>query len=149
MRARETIHNLIVTMREHRRIFDAMRERTGLGRTAHRMLMILADHPEGCAQTKLAEVLEISPAAVTVMLKKMEADGYIMRTVSPNDSRLNTTELTEKGKLIVTESKKAFFEIDNAVFDGFSEEETRTLNGYLDRLRANMRKIDIGKDDDK
>lgn len=145
--ARETIHMLIVTMKEHKRIFDAMRERTGLGRTAHRMLMILSDNPDGCSQTFLAEMLEISTAAVAVTLKKMEADGYIIRTASPDDSRLNTTVLAEKGKAVVAESHKVFSDIDNAVFEGFSAEEMRTLYDFTVRLQDNMRKFDLRKDD--
>ena len=145
--ARETIRHLLTTMRGHRRIFDAVRARTGLGRTAHRMLMILSDTHDGCAQARLAEVLEISPAAVTVMLKKLEAEGYIVRTVNPTDSRLNTTELTEKGKLIVVESHRTFTEIDNTVFDGFTDAEMETLNGFLQRMQANIRILENRKDD--
>ncbi len=145
--ARETIHTLLTTMRGHHRIFDAVRVRTGLGRTAHRMLMILSDTPDGCAQARLAEVLEISPAAVTVMLKKLEAEGYIQRTANPTDSRLNTTELTEKGKVIVGESHKTFAEIDNTVFDGFTATEMETLNGFLQRMQANIHSLEDRKDD--
>ena len=146
--ARETIHNLLSTMRGHRRIFDAVRSRTGLGRTAHRMLMILSDHSDGCAQARLAEVLEISPAAVTVMLKKLEADGYILRAVNPTDSRLNTTELTEKGKQIVVGSRKTFSEIDDAVFHGFTDAEMETLNEFLLRMQANIQTLEERKDDE-
>lgn len=146
--ARETIHSLLTTMRKHRRIFDAVRARTGLGRTAHRMLMILSDTPDGCAQARLAEVLEISPAAVTVMLKKLEAEGYIRRAVNPADSRLNTTELTEKGKTVVVESHRTFAAIDDAVFTGFTPAEMETLNGFLHRMQANIRTLEEGKDDE-
>ncbi|MBQ5389703.1 MAG: MarR family transcriptional regulator [Clostridia bacterium] len=145
--ARETIHNLLTTMRKHRRIFDTVRARTGLGRSAHRMLMILSENPDGCAQARLAEVLEISPAAVTVILKKLEAEGYILRTVNPADSRLNTTELTEKGKTIVVESHKTFTEIDDAVFEEFTKAEMETLNGFLQRMQTNMETFETGKDD--
>ena len=58
--AREAMHCFIGAMRAHRRIFDEMRERTGLGRTSHRILMILSENPDGCSQTCLAEKLEIS-----------------------------------------------------------------------------------------
>jgi len=142
---REVIHSLIATMRDHRRIFDKMRERTGLGRTAHRMLMILSDNPDGCSQTKLAEAIEISTAAVAVALKKMEADGFVTRTVCPDDSRLNTTVLTEKGKAIVEYSHKAFSEIDSAVFNGFSDKEMQEFYSYVTRLQNNMKRFDLGK----
>lgn len=145
---RELIHMLIITMKEHKRIFDTMRERTGLGRTAHRMLMILSDNPDGCSQIQLAEILDVSAAAVAVTLKKMENDGYIMRSASPLDSRLNTAVLTEKGKNVVMQSHKAFGEIDNAMFSGFSDDEMYNFEQYIARLQDNIRNFESGKDDD-
>ena len=146
--ARELMHTLIVTMKEHRRLFDAMRERTGLGRSAHRMMMILSESENGCSQTQLAQILEISTAAVAVTLKKMETDGYITRTADPTDSRLNTTVLTDKGKRVVAESHTAFSKIDNALFDGFSKEEMYDFEGYIKRLYANIQKYEPRKDDE-
>lgn len=143
--ARNTVHKLIVTMKKHRGLFDKMRERTGLGRSAHRMLMILSDSDDTLSQTFLAEKLEISTAAVAVMLKKMEGDGYILRKANTSDSRFNTIELTAKGAEIVESSKKAFFAIDSALFDGFEENEMDKLNEYLDRLQTNIAKLEGGK----
>lgn len=145
--ARELMHTLIVTMKEHRRLFDAMREQTGLGRTAHRMMMILSESKDGCCQTYLAEVLGISTAAVAVTLKKMEADGYIVRTASPSDSRLNTTLLTEKGRALVAQSHEAFSKIDNALFEGFSDKEMCDFEGYIKRLYSNIQNFEPRKDD--
>ena len=145
LKARNTVHKLIGTMKRHRKLFDEMRERTGLGRSAHHMLMILSDSDATVSQTFLAEALEISTAAVAVMLKKMENDGYIVRRTNAADSRFNTIELTEKGAEIVESSKKAFSGIDAALFNGFDNDETEKLNDYLDRLQANIAKLEGGK----
>ncbi len=134
---REALYKMISVMRRHRRMFDAMREKTGLGRSAHRALMILSDHGD-LSQTALAERLEISTAAVAVLLKKLEAEGYILRTVNANDSRTNSVELTKRGGEIVGASRKEFDTIDKAVFEGFSAEEIHTLIEFLDRLESNI-----------
>ncbi len=136
---REAMHKMIAAMRQHRRMFDAMREKTGLGRSAHRALMILSDHGD-LSQTALAERLEISTAAVAVLLKKMETEGYILRSANASDSRTNSVELTEHGQAIVKQSRKEFDALDRAVFQGFSAEEIETLIGCLDRLQSNMEK---------
>ena len=142
--ARNTVHKFIVTMKKHKNLFTKMREKTGLGRSAHRLLMILSDHDDTPSQTFLAEKLEISTAAVAVMLKKMEGGGYIRRKTNAEDSRFNAIELTLKGKDIVSASKKDFSAIDTAMLEGFSEEELCTLNGFLDRLQNNIQKIEEG-----
>ncbi|MBE6679481.1 MAG: MarR family transcriptional regulator [Ruminococcaceae bacterium] len=140
--AKATVHKLIVTMKKHKKLFDEMREQTGLGRTAHRMLMILSDTEPSPSQTFLADRLEISTAAVAVMLKKMENEGYILRKVSQTDSRFNSIELTEKGVEIVETSKKAFYSIDTSLFAGFSAEEVSVLNDFLDRIQTNITEIE-------
>lgn len=140
--AHNTVHKLIATMRKHRHIFDKMREQTGLGRSAHRMLMILSDTDGDLSQTYLAEKLEISTAAVAVTLKKMETDGYILRETNAADSRFNTIALTEAGKKIVEMSKKSFDRIDTSVFDGFDAQEMAQFNSYMDRIQANIRSLE-------
>ncbi|MBQ3002632.1 MAG: MarR family transcriptional regulator [Clostridia bacterium] len=135
---RKAMHKMISAMRKHRQMFDIMREKTGLGRSAHRALMILSDHGD-LSQTALAERLEISTAAVAVLLKKLEAEGYILRTANAADSRTNSVELSKRGGEIVGASRKEFDTIDKAVFEGFSEEEIQTLIGFLDRLESNMK----------
>lgn len=136
---RQAMHRMISAMKQHKRMFDAMREKTGLGRSAHRALMILSDRGD-LSQTALAEHLEISTAAVAVLLKKMEAEGYILRTANSCDSRLNSVELTENGKAIVKQSRKDFDSIDKAIFEGFSLTEIENLINCLDRLQNNMEK---------
>ena len=138
---RENIHKLITTLKYHRQSVERLREKIGFGRTAHRMLMTIADNP-ACSQTDLAESLEISTAAVATTLKKLETDGYILRTANPSDSRFNITELTERGKHIVTATRKVFDENDNAMFAGFSEEELIELGGFLSRMQQNIRLYD-------
>ncbi len=142
--ARSTMHKFIATMKKHRKLFEEMREKTGLGRSAHRMLMILSDEGGSLSQTMLAEKLEISTAAVAVMLKKMQGDGYIARKASETDLRFNSIELTEKGEAVVASSKKEFTAIDTALFEGFSAGEMETLNEYLDRLQSNISKLEGG-----
>lgn len=141
---RNTVHKLIITMKKHKKLFDSMREKTGLGRSDHRLLMILSASDETPSQRYIAERLEISTAAVAVMLKKLESDGYIRRSVNQNDSRFNSIELTEKGAEITEASKKDFLSIDVALFDGFEEKEMLEFNAFLDRLQANIEKIEGG-----
>ena len=74
---REVIHRMSAVMRKHHAAFDALREETGLGRSAHYTLMRLSDADNVLSQTEIAGILEISTAAVTNMLKRLEADGFV------------------------------------------------------------------------
>lgn len=107
------------------------------------MLMILGDHPD-CSQTELAEKLEISAAAVTVSLKKLERGGYIRRQCNEDDNRVNHVIITEKGREAIDMSKDFFHGIEIAAFHGFEEEELVQLENFLCRILENEDKI--GKD---
>ena len=59
---REVIHRMSAVMRKHHAAFDALREETGLGRSAHYTLMRLSDADNVLSQTEIAGILEISTA---------------------------------------------------------------------------------------
>lgn len=135
---REVIHRMSGVMRKHHTAFDALREETGLGRSAHYMLMRLADATDALSQTEIAAILEISPPAVCGMLKKLEADGYITRAANAADTRVNNIALTDRGRRVVNYSRERFGALDTAMFGGFSAAEIDTLCGYLDRMQKNL-----------
>ena len=104
-------------------------------------LMYLNRCRDKISQKDIAEHFEISPAAVAVSLKKLEAGGYIVRKTSDNDSRYNEIEITKKGKEIVDFSHSIFEDIDNKTFKGMSEEEKQTLVLLLDKVTNNLKSI--------
>ena len=111
---------------------------TGLFREQHRLLMNLYRHPTH-SQCELAKCLEVSPAAVTVSMKKLEKQGLITKQMSETDNRFNHVELTDEGKTIVQQSFLIFDEIENAAAAGFSEEEKEQFRSYLERVRLNLK----------
>lgn len=114
-------------------------EGTGVYRSQHRLLMILGKHPE-CSQTELAEMLDISPAAVAVSLKKLEKAGFIRRQCKENDNRVNHVDITEKGQKAIEVSIHYFMEMEEAFFLDFSQEEMVQLECFFRRIIANGEK---------
>ncbi|NBJ93171.1 MarR family winged helix-turn-helix transcriptional regulator [Parablautia muri] len=137
---RDMQHQIINLFRQvdqsFKRVADKRVTDTGLYRSQHRMLMILGKHPD-CSQTELAEMLDISPAAVAVTLKKLEKAGYISRQCNVEDNRINHVIMTEKGKKAIDISLVYFKEIENALLMGFSKEEMELLEGFFLRIIKN------------
>ena len=122
-----------------KRSIDKRVEGTGVYRSQHRLLMILGKHPE-CSQTELAEILDISPAAVAVSLKKLEKAGFIRRQCKENDNRVNHVDITENGRKAIDVSIHYFMEMENAIFLGFSEDEMEQLECFFRRIIENGEK---------
>ena len=100
----------------------------------------------------MAKHFDISPAAVTTALKKLESDGYIERGKCSlsSDSRVNEISITERGREAVKESKKYFHSVDEKTLEGFSDEELDSFIGYLERIQDNLKnseETEIGKDE--
>lgn len=125
----------------HRHLLMRSVSGTALHRAQHMLLMAVARH-EGESQCVLAKDMEISTAAVTVAMKKLEKQGYIRREVDEKDNRYNRIYTTESGQEIVQESRRIFFGIDQTMHNGFSEEEKQILSGYYERILQNIEKME-------
>jgi DNA-binding MarR family transcriptional regulator len=135
----EAIDIMIRTDRMHKSLIDSRVREIGIHRTQHRILMHLSRDGMLPSQKELAERLDVTPAAVTGALKKIEQDGYVERTLG-HDTRYNEIKITEKGKAMVALTRKKFSEADKAMFDGFTDEELDIYISCLEKLQANIRK---------
>ena len=138
------IHTYISTDIMHRRAIERWATGAGMHRSQHRMLMYLSKCETTPSQKDLAKHFDISPAAVTVTLQKLEGDGYIERgkNVEKTDTRQNEIRITEKGRAEITETGKYFRLLDSQTFDGFESDEIETLISYLERIQKNLSSLE-------
>jgi DNA-binding MarR family transcriptional regulator len=91
------------------------------------------------SQKELADKLDITPAAVTVALRKIEQNGYIERTLG-HDTRYNELKITPKGRAVADRTRELFTAADTAMFDGFSEQELESYIACLEKMKNNIEK---------
>ena len=125
--------------RNHKIMIDAQINRLGIHRSQHHVLMYLHYCKEAPTQETIAKKLEISPAAVAVTLKKLEAAGLIERDIRKENGREKEVRLTEEGEEIVKVSRERFEAADEVVTKGFTDEELSLLEGFLDRIAENLK----------
>lgn len=129
---------MIRTDHMHKALIDSRVREIGIHRTQHRILMHLARDGMLPSQKELAERLDITPAAVTGALKKIERDGYVERTLG-HDNRYNELKITDKGRELVKRTRELFSEADTSMFEGFTDEELTTYIACLAKLQENIR----------
>lgn len=134
---REVMKRFRMTDRSFRRTIEKYVASTGVYRSQHQMLMSLGRNPE-CSQMELAQFLDITPAAVTTTIKKLEKGGYITRLVCEEDNRVNKISITEKGRKVIEQSIRIFSDVEKKALWGFSEEEMKQLNEFLVRIQKNL-----------
>jgi len=125
--------------RIQRSVIERQLGKTGVYRSQHQILMFVADSPN-VSQKEIAAKYGVSTATIAVSLKKLEKGGYIRRIVDEKDNRFNQICITEKGRKVVDDSVKTFTRIENRMFEGFSEEEFKSLEQLLDKVFRNLEK---------
>lgn len=62
------------------------------------VMIILHQHEEGLAPSKLASMAGVTKATISVMLARMERDGLVKKSVDEADGRARLVYLTNKGR---------------------------------------------------
>ena len=142
-RIQSTIQAFMCADITHRKAIERWATDAGMHRSQHRMLLYLSKKESSPSQKELAEKFDISPAAVTVTLKKLESDGYIKRGKCGecSDFRINEIKITEQGRKAAMQSRKYFQHVDGEAFKGFSPEELDTFTSLLERMQENLKNI--------
>lgn len=104
---------------------------------AHLVLSMLAIH-DGINQRELVRQTHLRPPTVSVILKKMEGEGLIVRTSNPDDLRSEYVYLSEAGRQLDQEHLVRIRRMDAVALQGLTEEEIETLIRLLPKIRDNL-----------
>ena len=103
-----------------------------------RAILFCLAREEGVTQLELSHRAGLKPPTVSVALRRLEDEGYIVRESDDDDKRASRVFLSEKGHALEKENKERFERVDNEMMRGFSEEETELLRSMLLRIRDNL-----------
>lgn len=112
----------------------------GLYRGQPPILMLLYKN-DGMSQKEMARALNLSPATMTVTLKRMEKAGLVLREMDEHDQRILRVHLSEKGREICETGESRIGVVTAELLEGFTLEEQQQLNEYLGRIARNMERV--------
>ena len=90
-------------------------------------------------QLTLAEKTHFSTPTVSILLRKMEAEGFVCRVPSATDRRVMLVSLTAKGKDFDRKHLDRISANDKLATAGFTPEEEATLVSLLARMYENLK----------
>ena len=106
----------------------------GFGR--ERALRVIAGFEGGVRQKTLTEELRINPSSVSELITKLQNDGYVKRTVDPEDKRATLITLTELGEARAAELQDEKSEMLGKAFANLTDGEKEQLIALLEKLTA-------------
>ncbi len=104
-----------------------------------KVLFVLREN-EGCVQKDLAEMCDIKPSSMTLLLDGLEQKGLIERvkTIVSSGKRAFRVFLTKKGREVADKVYDLMETIEEECFEGLSHEERQQLFHLLRRVRENL-----------
>jgi MarR family transcriptional regulator, transcriptional regulator for hemolysin len=112
----------------------------GMTRARCIVLTHLAQH-EWVNQTALAQLLEVRPMTLIRLLNRLEAAGYVVRIVDPDDHRARVLALTAKALPVI----ERIYDLTRRICEdeevGLSKAETSKLRALLCRIRSNLTSV--------
>lgn len=103
-------------------------------------LLFILNKKDGQSQRELSDKLMLAPATLTVMIKRMEKSGLVIRKQDDKDQRVSRVYITEEGRRICKDALKATNVIGEECFGNFTSEEKVILRRLLMEMRDNLNK---------
>ena len=137
-RKRREVGLIMKANRLHRSAVEKSLKSLSMHRSQHMLLMLVSRSPDNISQKELADKLQITPAAVAMTLKKLEANEYILRQTDEYDNRINRIVILPKGEEVVKLSEESFVAVDNAMFEGITEVELFAFVQTMEKINNNL-----------
>ena len=102
-----------------------------------RILYVLFQE-DGVAIKTISEKCGLAITSLTTMLERMDRSGLILRRQDPVDKRKTLLFLTDKARDLEKDYIAVSEEMGDIYYQGFTEEEVKAAEGYLDRIRLNL-----------
>ncbi|QDX93917.1 MarR family transcriptional regulator [Brevibacillus laterosporus] len=89
-----------------------------------------------CKTTRLAELLEVKPSAMTVMIDRLVHNGFVARCNDEKDRRAVLVSVTEVGKQALDKGKAKAKEVLHRYFSHLNQEEITFLVDIYEKLNS-------------
>jgi DNA-binding MarR family transcriptional regulator len=95
-------------------------------------------HSAGCTPTELSQSQFVGKNTISALLRGLEGQGLIQRTLDAADLRTFRIQLTQSGRDYLRGAAPARVENLNRLFSGLDREEQARFTALLERLRRSL-----------
>ena len=109
-----------------------------LTRMEFTVLMFLANNPKYDTAAQIVKYRRLTKSHVSLAVGRLQERGLLLGTHPEGDRRTVCLKLTEAAQPIVEQGRKAQADFQQALFEGFTEEEEILLGQYMARIDQNI-----------
>ncbi len=104
-------------------------------------LSYVSDH-DGCPQQDLADAFCMDANNVVLLLNELEQLDYVNRLRDPSDRRRHLVQITQSGRMALSDAERAQTAIEDEVLAALDPDERRTLRELLARALHSVEPAD-------
>jgi DNA-binding MarR family transcriptional regulator len=112
------------------------------------MLVVMLTRQGDMAMGEAADILDVTPRAITRLVDGLEADGFVTRKTSKDDKRSSMLGVTGKAKSLVKANMPKHEARMQELFGIFTDEELKTMVEFHHRIQFKLRSFEVGSADD-
>ena len=121
--------------------YEDVAKELGLLRTEYHLLMCLAHYP-ALAAKDVAKLTRMPRNSISRAVHRMEKEGYITRTLNPDDRRQTALQVTPEGRAAHEKIASKFVQRETEILGILSKDERAALRGMLTKLAVNASSLD-------
>lgn len=106
--------------------------------SSHGNILFQLSVNEKMTMGELSEKINRDKSTTTVLVRKLEKDGFITGDAAPNDKRSRIIYLTEKGRQFNATAQELSSDLLGTFFKGFTENEKKEFFKTLLRIKKNF-----------
>ena len=114
---------------------EAVFAKKGLSTQQHAVLIAIKHIERPVTVSELAHWLERNQNGISTLVDRMVKDGLVSRKRDLPDRRSVRLVMTKKGKDLMEQATMSGWELVQEILSCLSDEDLRTLNGTLERMR--------------
>ncbi|MGI5092126.1 MarR family transcriptional regulator [Treponema socranskii] len=106
--------------------------------SSHGFILFQLAAKDALSMKELAEKINRDKSTATVLVRKLERDGFVKTAPSPGDARSKLVSLTSKGRRYNDVTAELANDLLKIFYKGFSEDEKKKAFAYLTRIAENF-----------
>ena len=106
--------------------------------SSHGNILFQLSLEEKLSMSEIASRVHRDKSTTTVLVKKLEKEGYVERTKNQDDNRSFYLHLTEKGLQYTKATSDISSKLVSKAYENFSEEEKEATFAFLSRICSNF-----------
>lgn len=124
-------------------LFDQEMEHLGITRAQWWVLAQLSreGRPEGMLQIELARRVDVGKGAIGGLISRLEAGGFVARTVDKSDRRAQRVRMTKHGQKVLEQMTSVGHRLNGRIFADVAAKDIETTERVLAAMKRNIKRI--------